>query len=357
MAMGNPLAESVRRVAYGAAQTAKIGWYTLQYVGARHISGPLNPPGHVPKPYRSVPPSGDAFRDEFLSLMRREADDIANGVYRMPRDLREFPNPLRLLDQARRYRDEARVITRRAHAEGGAVEVRDASGASYPTYYLQNFHFQTGGWLSDDSADVYDTQVEALFTGLADAMRRRALPVILSALDRATSHQRHPVFADIASGTGRLLADVIDNRADIDALAIDLSTSYLKRARERVGKEAAAYVSAPAEKLPLPDNSVDVLTSVYLFHELPPKIRREVAREFARVVRPGGSYVHVDSIQYGDTEMDIMLEGFPRAVHEPYYDGYCREDLAALFAEAGWEARGSEVAFLTKVSEFRLPSS
>ena len=33
-------------------------------------------------------------------------------------------------------------------------------GGKRPRYYLQNFHFQSGGWMTDDSASRYDTQVE-----------------------------------------------------------------------------------------------------------------------------------------------------------------------------------------------------
>jgi hypothetical protein len=36
-----------------------------------------------------------------------------------------------------------------------------------PRYYLQNFHYQSGGWMTDDSAERYDTQVEVLFNGTA----------------------------------------------------------------------------------------------------------------------------------------------------------------------------------------------
>jgi hypothetical protein len=45
----------------------------------------------------------------------------------------------------------------------------------YPAYYLQNFHYQTNGYLSDLSANLYDIQVDILFNGSADAMRRRIL--------------------------------------------------------------------------------------------------------------------------------------------------------------------------------------
>ena len=32
-------------------------------------------------------------------------------------------------------------------------------------HYLQNFHFQTDGYLSEASAELYDYQVEVLFSG------------------------------------------------------------------------------------------------------------------------------------------------------------------------------------------------
>ena len=40
-----------------------------------------------------------------------------------------------------------------------------------PRYYLQNFHYQSGGWMTDNSAERYDTQVEVLLT--AQPMRAR----------------------------------------------------------------------------------------------------------------------------------------------------------------------------------------
>ncbi len=35
----------------------------------------------------------------------------------------------------------------------------------YPSYYVQNFHHQSDGYLSDLSANLYDLQVEILFGG------------------------------------------------------------------------------------------------------------------------------------------------------------------------------------------------
>jgi len=67
---------------------------------------------------------------------------------------------------------------RRAYNEVLSTETR----AKRPSYYLQNFHFQSGGWMTDDSAERYDTQVEVLLNGAANAIRRQALPQLHEAL-------------------------------------------------------------------------------------------------------------------------------------------------------------------------------
>ncbi|WP_049781997.1 class I SAM-dependent methyltransferase [Parvularcula bermudensis] len=352
----SPIRNGLRLAQYSVGQSAKVGWYTAQYLASRHAAGPFTSPGRVPRPYRARPAPPREVRRAFFRLFAEEAADIAAGRYRVPADLRTPPDLRALLAQARRYYEEAGTISRRAHRRGGAVETRKIAPAGLPSYYVQNFHFQSDGWLSDPSAEIYDTQVESLFTGAADTMRRRGLPLLLDEIDRVAGEEgRAPVLVDIGCGTGRLLADCLVNRPHVDAFGLDLSTAYLRVARNHVGRDRAAFIQAPAEQLPFADHSVDILFSVYLFHELPAKVRERVAAEFSRVLKPGGYYLHIDSVQYGDTAMDIMLEGFPRAVHEPYYDAYCRQDLDALFASGGFaRVEGDErIAFLTKVTPYR----
>ncbi|HUN98566.1 MAG TPA: class I SAM-dependent methyltransferase, partial [Bradyrhizobium sp.] len=110
---------------------------------------------------------------------------------------------------------------------------------------------------------------------------------------------------------------------------------------------------AKAEALPVRDNSVDAITSIFMFHELPPKIRRSVFRECARVLKPGGRFVLVDSLQHGDEpDYDGLLDDFPESYHEPYYRSYLDEDFSAI-------ARGCRLmhvrdsnAFVSKVIVF-----
>ena len=118
-------------------------------------------------------------------------------------------------------------------------------------------------------------------------------------------------------------------------------------------RELDALANANAERLPVADNSQDVVTCIYLFHELPPKIRRVVAAELARVLKPGGRLIFVDALQKGDTEgMDALLDFFPWAFHEPYFDSYTKEDLTTLFSKAGLTPLSETPVFLSKVMSF-----
>ena len=107
--------------------------------------------------------------------------------------------------------------------------------------------------------------------------------------------------------------------------------------------------------MPFEDGSFDAVTNVYLFHEMPKEARRNAAREFARVLKPGGKLFFVDSAQVGDgaalgmeKAFDQALERFPMFNHEPYYRDYSLTDLKALFGEFGLVYEDSNVAWVSK---------
>jgi len=251
------------------------------------------------------------------------------------------------------FRDLPRVDERRLTRNGTEVREVAKGDSRYPTYYLQNFHYQSGGWLSEESAKLYDTQVEILFGGAADAMRRIALGSLARALKG--TDQRRVKLVDLACGNGRFLKQILAAFPRIPATGLDMSPAYCEEARKRLADwPQVEIVTGAVEQAPFEDASVDAATCVYLFHELPPRVRRDAIREMARILKPGGVLVLADSIQTGDaSDLDRMLEYFPVGFHEPYFSSYVKEDFAALFGEAGLELEETELAFLTKVMRFK----
>lgn len=347
------LSRRLGRLSYAARQTARVGWYMSHYLLARRLSGPITPPGEPPFRPKAKPGKRERVQAAFLDAFAKDRANIEAGLYPEPKDFGVHALPSLIEASRRFFEDLPRVDRRRMERRG--VEVRqEAERGRFPVYYLQNFHYQTGGWLTEESAKLYDMQVEVLFGGAADAMRR-ATSLTLLARWMTGRDQRQVRLADVACGNGRFLSQVLDAYPRLKAVGLDLSPAYVAEARRRLSDwPQAEVVQGQAESAPFEDASFDAATCVYLFHELPPRVRREVARELARVVKPGGALILADSLQIGDNpDLEQMLEYFPIGFHEPYYGSYLAEDLPALFGEAGFVVEETETAFLTKALRFR----
>ncbi len=350
--MAMNIARSLGRARYAAQQGARVAWYMGHYYLARRLSGPIDPPGEPKFTPKAQAGDRERIRAAFFEIFARDRANIEAGLYPAPEDEGLDAALSALRNSARFFSDLPRVDARRRARRG--TEVRQAAHEGrYPSYYLQNFHYQTGGWLTRESASLYDTQVEVLFGGAADAMRRMGLAQVARALKG--TDQRGVSLIDVGCGNGRFMAQILAAFPRLKASGVDLSAAYCADARERLARwPRAEIVMAAAEATPFATASFDAATSVYLFHELPPRVRREAAREIARIVKPGGVFVFVDSVQTGDTaDLDRMLEYFPIGFHEPYYASYLGENLPELFAEAGFTHEETDHVFLTKVLRLR----
>jgi ubiquinone/menaquinone biosynthesis C-methylase UbiE len=211
----------------------------------------------------------------------------------------------------------------------------------YPSYYLQNFHYQTDGYLSNMSANLYDLQVEILFSGLADTMRRRLLAPLQRELQEFDSISAQQIkILDVACGTGRTLKMLRASFPKASLFGCDLSPAYLRKANQNLLENAGELpqlIQANAEELPYLDNYFHGITSVFMFHELPPEVRQRVIEQCFRSLKPGGTFVICDSMQALDSpEFETMMENFPAMFHEPYYRSYASDDLVERLEKAGF---------------------
>jgi ubiquinone/menaquinone biosynthesis C-methylase UbiE len=350
--MNHPLSRLTTRIAYASRQLPRMAWYAGHLYVMRRLAEQIRRQegeSARPKP-RSDPRIERRLDADMAALLEQDLANVEAGIYPLPAD--HDGSLLTLLDRSRLFfRDLPEVDARRKR--NATHEVLNAkTRGRRPDYYLQNFHFQSGGWLTDESADRYDTQVEVLFKGTANAMRRQALPPLAEVF--AGRDQRKLRLIDIGCGTGRFLDFVKQVWPRLPALGLDLSEAYVRHARRHLKRWSRInLLVANAEAIPAPDNSCDAVTSIFMMHELPPEVRCTVIGEAARVLKPGGRLIMMDSLQHGDEpDYDGMLERFPQLYHEPYYRSYVSEDFRAIAHRCGLAHRRDTKAFVSKVMVF-----
>ncbi len=338
------------KLAFNTAQAARISWF----FGQKLLAARMGRPVPMPEAVRGRPmPDRRRLLTDLKALIEQDWRNIEAGYYVPPAD--GLGNPV---DEIRRTLDffaDLSAVEERRHGAREERLLTEVPRGRYPPYYLQKFHFQSDGYLSGASAERYDHQVEVLFGGGAAAMRRQALVPLKGAL------AGHPVsgrdaarLLDVACGTGRFLREVKANYPRLHVTGLDLSPHYLTVARRELEPwSRARFVEGAAETMPFADAEFDIVTCIYLFHELPPHIRRAVVAEARRVLRPGGTLIFVDSLQTGDEpDYDATLDLFPVVFHEPYYESYLREDLDRLWSP-GFTPADRFPAYFSKIVSYR----
>jgi ubiquinone/menaquinone biosynthesis C-methylase UbiE len=346
---------SLDKLAYEAAQTARVGWFFGQKILAARISRPVPVPERLRARVEGRPmPDRRRILTDLRALFEQDWRNIAAGCYAPPAG--EFGGPAAALRRALDFFADLPAVEARRHGERKERLLEPPPPGSYPAYYLQKFHFQSDGYLSEASAERYDHQVEVLFGGGAAAMRRQALVPLRQALlaPGGTRPGARPRLLDVACGTGSFLREVKTNWPRLDVTGLDLSPHYLAVARRALAPwSRTRLVEGAAEAMPFADGEFDVITCVYLFHELPRAVQRAVVGEMRRVLRPGGTLILVDSLQTGDEpDYDAMLDSFPAAFHEPYYASYLRADLDRLVSP-GFTPAGRLRTYFSKVVSYR----
>jgi ubiquinone/menaquinone biosynthesis C-methylase UbiE len=355
--MGTPLFDIVTRLAYGARQLPRVAWYVGHSLALRQLSEATRrqegqKPRRRPRTDLPVPDRNQIYRD-MAALFLQDLANVEAGIYPLPVD--HDGSLGTLFHRSRLFFEDLPDIHQRRERRAGKEVLTEETRRKRPRYYLQNFHFQSGGWMTDASAERYDTQVEVLFNGTANAIRRHALPQLREVF--SGWDQRKLALLDIGCGTGRFIDAVKQVWPRLPILALDMSEPYIRHAKRHLKRwSRTRFIVGKAEAIPLPDNGQDAVTSIFLFHELPPKIRRVVFRECARVLKPGGRLVLIDSLQRGDRpDYEGLLELFPQNYHEPYYESYTTEDFGGLATASGLIYVRTVNAFVSKVMVFDKP--
>ena len=130
--------------------------------------------------------------------------------------------------------------------------------------------------------------------------------------------------ADIGAGTGFITEGLI--RKGLQVIAVDQSDTMLAEMKRRFAAvDGIDYHQGEAEKLPVPDETVDyAFANMYLHHVESPL---KAIREMVRILKPGGKLVI--------TDMDEHTFEFLRDEQHDLWMGFNREDIKQWFEKAG----------------------
>jgi SAM-dependent methyltransferase len=218
---------------------------------------------------------------------------------------------------------------REAPHQKSPVSLAGIEGAErFPAYYLHAFHGQENGYLSQESAHIYDLGLWAYFLGQEGRVRA-------SLVDRVPGEPRR--ILDLGCGTGASTFALAKRFPQAELWGVDLSPFMLERARQRsasLEKSRVCFAQQNAEHLSdFETASFDLVSSSFLQHEVPRSANRAIFREAARLLRPGGILAILDEPQLEDTRLVAYV---PSLIGEPHYEEYSAMSFPEELAAAGF---------------------
>lgn len=342
--MLNNIKNQLSNISTYAVGLSKVAIYTAESYPIRILRSVLNastkPDPQPPKEHQEI-----LFK-EFTSMLKEESHNINEKIYSST-----LVNQFSPAHHLKRYISilidsidasiRAKYKINKKFTENAVENTNEL-----PDYYARNFHYQTDGYLSHRSAEIYEHQTEILFQGTLGLMRR----LLLGPLIKEINDSNIPVsILEVGCGTGETTEILLQSCPNISVTAVDLSGPYINLAQEKCKNFSnLEFIKGNASELKYGKN-FDYVISSFLFHELPYQERKNLLNNLHLHLKDGGASFHIDSIQKDDKpEMNWALIQFPKDFHEPFYKNYTESPMTDLLAETGITKTIEEYRFLSK---------
>lgn len=169
-------------------------------------------------------------------------------------------------------------------------EMSKLPALEFHNYYLQPFHSLPGGWLNPLSA----VGNAAAFGALYRAAHKRGAEGLRE--DIASLVPKHAkVIYDFGASTGGQCQPILD-RVGPDAVvyAIDPAAPGIILGKKQIRDSRLQWINGFVEDQDLPAGTADVVNMMFVAHECPDHIKRELLKAAYKVLKPGGVLIWTD---------------------------------------------------------------
>lgn len=227
----------------------------------------------------------------------------------------------------------------------GPTTIEPMPGEARPAYAdAACIHRTSGGWDGHDYQGfvhgelIHREYVARTYPGDIFKQRRQ----ILSVLSR-----RDPArIFEIGSSSGHYTLQLAAEFPKAEIWGCDPSPRMLEQAQRVANERGFAWrlFVGSGEATGLPAESVDLVTSYIVLHEIPAAAARAQLREAFRLLRPGGELLFTDVTRYAVLDKRAVRWAEYNAVHggEPFWREAASLELGAAAREAGFAEVRSE---------------
>lgn len=119
--------------------------------------------------------------------------------------------------------------------------------------------------------------------------------MILAAMVKSAARGEASRVLDLGCGTGNLISLLLEEFPGARISGVDPSRGMREVCEERFAEKPDVEIKGGnAQDIPYPDGSFDLIVSSLALHHVPPELKPDMAEEIARVLEPGGRFIHAD---------------------------------------------------------------
>lgn len=221
-------------------------------------------------------------------------------------------------------------------------------GENCPEYFKRNYHYQTDGYFTFESAARYDHQIELLFLGTGHIMRK----VAFSSLQPVLKGNEKILEFGAGSGASGFQFKSLFPNTKLDLL--EPGKGYLDYANKIYPKSFIKTFPEFMENFKT-DIKYDCIFSCFVMHEIPVEFWDKVTDTIKSTLKTGGHLLIVDSQQNSDPkDHHFALDQFQEDFYEPYFDEYRKKTLEDYFQAKGFTLINKNEVLFSKSLLFTL---